>query len=192
MPQLDSLSSDLPEVAPDDERVQWEVLEIIAVIVLVAIGILVVGGLLGALIFANSDEIPGGFTTQATWNAVSRGAAWSGPLTSMILLGLMGVAWFQARPWAVHASAHSDRATVSAHLHRAVRIAGWTLAGLVLSFFGAVASLVSVIGFNWSNNSASFVASLAIPLGASALAVLLLAGAGTWIYIQTRHIAQAT
>jgi predicted neuraminidase len=61
---------------------------------------------------------------------------------------------------------------------------------LVLSFLGAVANVASVIGFYWSSVSASYVASLAVPVGASALAVLLLASAGLWIYVQIRRIAQ--
>jgi hypothetical protein len=174
----------------DNENVPWEVLETIAVVVLVAIGVLALGGLVGALIFVNSDEVLGGFSSQATWNAVGRGASWSGPLITMILLGVMGISWFQARSWAVPANAQSDTPAVFTHLHRTVRIAGWTVVGLVLSLLGAVASVASVIGFNWSSISASYFASLAVPVGASALAVLLLASAGLWIYVQTRRIAQ--
>jgi hypothetical protein len=108
----------------------------------------------------------------------------------MILVGVMGTSWFQARFWAGPSSAQSATAAVFTHLHRSVRIAGWAVVGLVLSFLGAVASLASVIGFNWSSISASYVASLAVPVAASALAVLLLASAGIWIYAQTRRIAQ--
>jgi hypothetical protein len=188
---MNPLSSDTTAEADfDNETVPWEVLEIIATVVLVAIGILALGGLVGALIFVNSDEVVGGFSSQATWNAVGRGASWSGPLITMILLGVMGTSWFQARSWAAPPNAQSDTAAGFTHLHRTVRIAGWTVVGLVLSFLGAVASVASVIGFNWSSISASYVASLAVPVGASALAVLLLASAGLWIYIQTRRIAR--
>jgi len=185
------MSSDAAAEADlDDEDVQWEVQEIIAAVVLVAIGMLALGGLVGALILVNSDEVLGGFSSQATWNAVGRGASWSGPLTTMILLSVMGSCWFQARSWAGPSNAQINTAAVSTHLHRSVRIANWGVVGLVLSFLGTVASLVSVIGFNWSGPSSSFVASLAVPLGASAIAVLLLASAGIWTYAQTRRIAK--
>ena len=191
MSHTDPVSSDtVAEADLDSENVQWEVPEIIATVVLVAIGILALGGLVGGLIFANSDQVLGGFSSQATWNAVGRGASWSGPLITMILVGVMGASWFQARSWAGPSSAKSATAAVVTHLHRTVRIAGWAVVGLVLSFLGAVASLTSVIGFNWSSISASNVASLAVPVGASALAVLLLASVGMWIYVQTRRIAE--
>lgn len=187
--EADRLGPDSAGTDSDDEDAPWEVPELIATIVLVAVGVIAVGGLIGALVFVNSDEVSGGFSSQTTWNAVERGASWSSPLIAMILLGVIGTMWIQTRSRVGASSAQHEAARFSAHVRRTLCIAGWTVAGLVLSLLGAAADFASTIGLYWSYNSASFAASIAIPVGASAIAVLLLAVAGFWTYVQTRRLA---
>jgi hypothetical protein len=187
--EADRLGADSARTNSEDEDVPWDVPELIATIVLVAVGVIAVGGLIGALVFVNSDEGPGGFSSQTTWNAVERGASWSSPLIAMILLGVIGTMWIQTRSRVGASSTQHEVAQFSAYVRRTLRIAGWTVAGLVLSLLGAAADFASTIGFYWSYNSVSFAASIAIPVGASAIAVLLLAVAGIWTYIRTRRLA---
>jgi hypothetical protein len=190
---MSNASPPIPHVAVDavfeDERVRWEPPEVVATVVLAAVGIIALGGLVGAVVYAASNVVPGAFSPQAAWEAVGRGAAWSGPILTMILLGILAVCWWQARAWAALVSAHETAATAAAHLYRSIRIAAWAVVATVLSVLGAVASVVSVIGFN-RGLTADYVASVAIPVGADALAVLLLAATGLWLFTQIRRLGQ--
>lgn len=121
------------------ERTAWDVPEFGAIAVLVGMGVLVVGGL--------ASGIDTAVTAFGAPTAVEFGAEWAEPVLAMILLGVIGLSWWQFQAWAdADFDDANDETEATVHMDRFLKIALWAQIGLVLtiagtaSIFGAVVS----------------------------------------------------
>jgi hypothetical protein len=177
--------SDISAVAfPDDldgsgQRLAWEVPETAAVAVLVAVGVLMAGGLVAGIVAAGTP-----FRIAAS-TAISFGATWAGPLLAIALLGIAGLCWWQSEAWgALSEPDEESKRTFEAvgHMQRAHRICQWTQIELLLICLGAVALVVSSTLLSTGGLSANAVSwARIIVQTANLLAVLAVASVGVWI-----------
>jgi len=174
------------DVAESDERLAWEVPELAAVAVLVAVGVLMVGGLAAGIVASTTSY--GGIPSSGmvAGNAISFGATWAGPLLAIALLGVVGLCWWQVEAWGDAGEpddAHDRAVEVAGHVRRARQISRWTLAALLLTCVGTAALVVgSVLLSTGGGGTAGPVAwSRTIVEVANLLAVLAVAGVGAWI-----------
>ncbi len=182
----DATAADSPDhIAQSEERLAWEVPETAAVAVLVAVGVLIVGGLVAGIVASTASY--GGITPTGigTGTAISFGATWAGPLLAIALLGIVGLCWWQVDAWSDASEPDGERSRaveVAGHIRRAHRISQWTQAALVLVCAGAAALVASSALLSTGGVSANPVNWARIIVeGANLLAVLALAGVGIWI-----------
>ena len=173
---ISGVPPDLFDPGQDHAEVPWEVPEIAATAVLVAVGALIVGGLATGVLVANSAELPYAGLSQQTWNAIAFGTAWANPLVAIVLLGVMGLCWWRADRWIERPD--DEPRFAAGHLGRVRRIAVWAVVGLLISAVAAVASLAAVIGFNIPSHAPQLVATRVIPTAASAIGVIAVVSAG--------------
>jgi hypothetical protein len=171
--------SDEEDDAPP--RSPWELPEIVAVAVLVAFALLVVGGLVTGILAgtAQNGPSPG---NQLIGLSLQYGTEWAEPLLAVVLLAVLGLCWWQFQTWAdVTETTSDDEQAFDAqgHIHRARQITIWTQAALGLTALGSVAlfagGVLSATGYSqvaWSHDFYE---------GASALAVIVLAGVGLFV-----------
>jgi hypothetical protein len=181
---------DIPDAdSPDDidrsrVRLAWEIPEIAAVAVLMAVGALIVGGLVAGIV-ASTPTYVGTSARFATGNAISFGAFWAGPPLAIALLGVVGLSWWQLETWRAASEPDDERdqrAEAAGHMRRAHRISQWSQVALLLICAGAVAlvvssTLLSTGGVN--SNSADW--ARVVVEAANLLAIVVVAGAGIWI-----------
>jgi len=103
----------------------WELPEAAAVAVLVAIGALIVGGVVAGIVASTASD--GGLTPShiVAGNAISFGAQWAGPVFAIVLLGVVGLCWWQSEAWsdASEPDDEQDRELeVAGHVRRARQI----------------------------------------------------------------------
>jgi hypothetical protein len=184
--------SDISAVAfPDDldgsgQRLAWEVPETAAVAVLVAVGVLMAGGLVAGIVAAGTPSYGGGTSLRiAASTAISFGATWAGPLLAIALLGIAGLCWWQSEAWgALSEPDEESKRTFEAvgHMQRAHRICQWTQIELLLICLGAVALVVSSTLLSTGGLSANAVSwARIIVQTVNLLAVLAVASVGVWI-----------
>jgi len=175
-------SDDLDEPV---ERVPWEVPEIATVTVLVATGVLMAGGLAAGIV-ASTPSYGGGTPLRITAStAISFGATWAGPLLAIVLLGVVGLCWWQADAWCAGSETGEKRDDVNeaaGHVRRAHRISQWTQVELLLVCAGAVALVASSALLSTGGISANAVdwARIIVEV-ANLVAALAVAGVGVWI-----------
>jgi hypothetical protein len=183
----DAPAADFPDdIAQSDERLAWEVPETAAAAVLVAVAVLMVGGLVAGIVASTTSY--GGITPSGVvaGNAISFGATWAGPLLAIALLGVVGLCWWEFQAWSDASEPDEVRyrvVEVAGHIRRAHRISQWTQVALLLICAGAAAlvvgSLLLSTGGGGSANSVNW--SRTIVEVANLLAVLVVAGVGVWI-----------
>lgn len=183
----DAPAADTPDDIPHSgERLAWEVPEAAAVAVLVAVGVLIVGGFVAGIVASTTSY--GGITPSGivAGNAISFGATWAGPLLAIALLGVVGLCWWQFEAWSEASEPDDERGRVlemAGHIRRANRISHWTQAELLLICAGAVALVVgSVLLSTGGGGDANPVDwSRTIVAVADLLAVVVVAGTGAWV-----------
>lgn len=169
----------------DDAReppVDWEVPEIAAIAILVAVGLLVLGGLATGI--AASAGAPAAFgpgaEAVATGSAIQVGAVWAEPMLAIVLLGVLGVCWWHVDAWS-GAVSDADRAEAAGHILRGRKIARWVSVALVLTLAGSVALFAGLLLTNsHSGNVPSLIWSRDIYEAASVLAVATIVLGGMW------------
>ena len=176
-----------------EPRVDWEVPEMAAVVVLVAVGLLVLGGLAtGIAAAAGAPEAVGpGAGTVAAGSSIQLGAVWAEPLLAIVLLGVLGVCWWQVDAWSA-APNDSDPPEVAGHIRRGRQIALWVNAALILTLAGSVALFAGLLLTNsHPGNLPSLVWSRDIYEAASVLAVATIAFGGIWAGTRLKPRADA-
>lgn len=126
-------------------RLTWDVPEIAAVAVLAVVAILALTGLVTGIVV--STDAQGPTLRAAVGSTIALGAAWSGPVTAILLLGALGACWWQRESW-TDAAEYGDEATVveaSAHVSRSRLLSQWTQAAFVLVMAGTIALFVGAI-----------------------------------------------
>lgn len=166
-----------------EPRVPWEVPEVAAVVVLVAVGLLILGGLGTGIAATIGSTVPigAGAGTEVTGESIAFGTTWAGPLLAMVLLAVLGLCWWQVHGWA-EVSAEVEHHEASTHVLRGQRLAWWAKGALVLTLAGSFASLA---GTMLTNSAAvaepALIWSRDIYDVASVLAVAVIASGGVWI-----------
>lgn len=144
--------------------------------VLLATLLMVMGGLASGIAY--------GVSALTASTAVQFGAQWAGPVLAMILLGLVGLAWWQYEGWADADS--DDEAGESegiVHMQRMRRVAFLAEIGLMLTVAGTGSALGGIVAsdIDLPFGAPSFTWSRVFLSAAFFLAVTVLAGAGLLI-----------
>jgi hypothetical protein len=178
--------SGLDELSPGESapgsRLDWEVPEIVAATILVSMAILPIGGLATGIareISTSGQVFPSGLDNQQVWSAVSFGAEWASPFVALILLGVVGLCWWQWQGWSevIEDPERVDETSEAlGHLQRAQRTAMWTRVVLVVTAIGSIAGFVADLDVNGGSQ-----ATLDIFPGVETLAVLVLLAGALWI-----------
>lgn len=169
-----------PVPGEDDGPVAWIVPEIASLGVLVLAALLAAGGLATGIVSVLGSQQDALTGTQLTGQALENGASWGGALLAVALVGVLGVAWWQAGTYAAPGDPDLEAAT---RLWRAWQLRRFALIGLLLTAAGAVAGFVGVLittlnvplgvpPINWARD---------ILEGASTLATVLVAAVGIWV-----------
>ena len=107
----------------------WEFPEIAAVVVLVAVGLLALGGLATGLATVWQQRLPG-FNRVLAGRAVGLGGGWANVPLAGVLLGVMGVCWWTQRRWKPRLDNPSQGIIAAIHIGRCGAFAIWTQAAL--------------------------------------------------------------
>jgi hypothetical protein len=163
-----------------ERKVDWEVPEIAAIVILTAVGILILGGLATGIAAAAGSQ--GAFGPGAgdvlAGASIQVGAEWAEPVLAIVLLGVLGLCWWHVSAW----SGVPDHAPsqVASRIRRARQIARWANGTLLLTLAGSIALLVGeVLTYSQSHRS-SLIWSHYIYEGASTLAVAVITTGGLW------------
>lgn len=176
-------AADEPAISEDDlgpPGPAWEFPEIGIVVVLVGVGLLALGGMATGIArgFAVPSPYPPGLSRQFVGASIQLGAVWATFLPAALLLGLMGVCWWNLNEWepdADEVESPDDMVEAEGHLRRGRGIVIATQIALVLTSTAAIAGLVGAI---LEYQSASQLWPSYFYTGAQTLAVLLVATTG--------------
>jgi uncharacterized membrane protein (DUF485 family) len=175
----DGIVSDATEALPQGGSVAWEVPEIAGVAVLVAFFVTVVGGLAMGIDVSVGQQAPYVDQMENTWNAIQFGASWAEPLLAIILLGVVGLCWWQVEAWSDELDEDTEEGLAAfGHLRRARQISRWALGALILTATGAVADLIALIGFNIPAHGGQVAWARVIGVGAATVATVVVVVAG--------------
>lgn len=158
-------------------RFPWTVPEIGVAGVELAIAALIVGGVAAGIVLGVS--LPGSGSVVAM--AAQYATLWAGVVVSTLLLGAIGVCWWQ-RAKIGTPNADEDRARDATwRLWRVRRLALGAMAELLLSMLGSIASLVGRLGELVPGDGAQSVAGVWLPGIADIVGTVVIGLAGLWI-----------
>lgn len=182
----DSLDDDYSSKTP----LTWEVPEIFGAAVLASVSVLGVGGLatgIARAITEAASNFPPGLGSQEVWNAIAFGSEWAGPLLAIVVLGVLGLCWWQVDAWLevteTLGSDDDESEEARGHMHRAHLIARWAMTTLAVTAAGSIAGFVAEVG----TNTGQSLWTIDIYGGGSLLAVLVLLSAAVPVYRKTQH-----
>jgi len=139
-----------PSAAPEAAGAgpAWEALEIVGAAVLGGVGILAMGGLaVGIARMAVISAPPG--EGQYMWSAIEFGAEWATFVVAVIVLGVLGLCWWQLQAWA-EVIADPDEAgqlpDALGHIRRAGQLTRWAEVALGLTLVGSVSGFAGSVG----------------------------------------------
>jgi hypothetical protein len=177
--------ADEPTTTADDvgpSAPAWEFPEIVVVVILCGVVLLGVGGLATGIArsFAAPSTFPSGFDRQFVGDSVQLGSNWASFVLAAVLLGLMGVCWWNLNEWEPEedqVQSSGEITQTQGHLRRGCVIIVATQATLVLTSAGALAALVGAI-LAYQSGSGVELWSTYFNVGAGTLAVLIVATTG--------------
>jgi len=180
VPTADEPASTEDRVGPP--RPAWEFPEIGAVVILTGVALLAVGGLATGIAhsFAAPSTFPPGFDRQFVGDSVQLGSTWASFVLAAVLLGLMGVCWWNLNEWELdvdQVQSPDDVAETQGHLRRGCAIIVATQVTLVLMSAAAIAALVGAI-LSYQSGSGVTLWSTYFDTAAGTLAVLIVAATG--------------
>ena len=177
--------------APGEGRgpgLAWEVPEVLAAVVLLAVAVLAAGGLAAGI--SLSVSVQSALPSPSVWSAVQFGSQWADPLVALVLLGVLGVCWWQLQAWAevVEEDADGDRSEALGHMRRARLTVWWAVGAFGVTAVGSIAEFASTIG----QGDAGVTWPFDINGGAGMSAVLLVAGTGALVgrHLNRRYLLQ--
>jgi hypothetical protein len=158
----------------------WELPEIGVVVILIGVGLLAIGGLATGIArsFGAPGAYPPGFDRQFVGASIQFGTTWASFVLAAVLLGLMGVCWWNLNEWepeADDAQSPEDRAESEGHLRRGCGIIVAIQIALVLTSAASIAALVGAI-LEYQRPIVAW--SIDFSVGAGTLAVLIVATTG--------------
>jgi len=126
----------------------WEAAEILGAAVLGGVGILAMGGL--AVGIARIAVIQEPFAnSQYSWNAIEFGAEWANFVVAVIVLGVLGLCWWQLQAWTAVVEDPEEAGQLPdalGHIRRAGQLTRWAEVALGLTLLGSVAGFAASVG----------------------------------------------
>lgn len=188
----------------------WSAPELAAAAVLAAVGVLALGGLAMGIDVAATTASPYPGSLVDTWDSITYGASWTGPVLAMAVLAVAGLCWWQADRWAEDAADGSPAAddagagdpttddeadhaagTARWYVARAMQLALWALAALALVALASLALLAAVVGIDVAAPVGQQGWARVIGVSADALAVLVVSGCGAAVARSALRIGAA-
>lgn len=148
--------------------------------VLIGVALLAIGGLAAGIARSTAapTAVPPGFDRQFLGSSIQLGSGWASFVLAVLLLGVMGVCWWNLREWELEADeteSPEDTAESDGHLRRGCGIVTATELALVVIGAGAIAAFVGTL---LEIQSGVAVWSVDFVAGAGTLAVLVVATTG--------------
>ena len=147
-----------------------------AAAVLGGVGILAVGGLAVGMARIAVVSAPLG-EGQYIWSAIDIGAEWANFLVAVIVLGVLGLCWWQLHAWAEVVDDPEEASQLPdalGHIRRARRLTRWAEVALGLTLLGSVAGFAATVGTGGTTELWVF----DLVAGAQMLAVIVIFVAG--------------
>jgi hypothetical protein len=156
-------------------RLRWDAPELAIVAVLATTAILIIAGVVSGIVIGTSTAQPGTGSVVAL-AAQYATEQWAGVFTAFLMLGALGVCWWQHGVWRHESGAdEAQRDEATARRERARRLALLALTGLLLATLGSIASLVgrldSLQSFGAQTTAAVWVPGIAEILGTVAMTI---------------------
>jgi len=162
-----------------EPRVDWDVPEVGAAVILVAVGLLVLGGLATGIAAASGGTQPLGTGVEGSF--IQLGALWAEPLLAIVLLGVLGLSWWRVDVWS-GAPSETALAEVRGHIRRGQHIALWVNGALVLTLAGSMSTFAGLIlTDSQTRNLSSLIWSRDIYQAAGVVAVAVILSGGMWV-----------
>jgi hypothetical protein len=184
-PASESVNIEMPDAA-------WELPELAVIAILASIGLLAIAGAVNGIFYGGQLL---GFQGETFWFALLSAVRWVDASTAALVLGGVGVCWWQYGQW-TNALRPSDSHAVLSHvrrlhiLTRGLRIAFGLM--IVASIAGVVAAIViststpGQFSFDFADDSQAVLAALA----ADVIAVVGFVGASRVFDASSVHLAQ--
>ena len=176
--------TDLPATSDEDRprRLPWAAPEIAVAGILAAFAALSVGGLAAGVDSSANGLTPYLDSFGAIWGAIQAGSAWASAILAAVLLGAVGLSWWQAERWVDDTEESSpDRETALGYIARARLLALWVRVALAITAVGAIAQSTATIGLFVIDNSQAQITRIIIVSVANTVGVLAIAGAAVLI-----------
>jgi len=182
-------------------RSSWEIQEVVAVGVLIAVAILIVSGLASGIAVASTygEQLIVNSGGNQTWGLfLLYSTRWIGVDVTLFLVAVLGLVWWQVDGWAdrlaeledavdeVDASDEAEVVAGVAHIVRNKSIATWTGVFLVVSVVAAIGSVVGMV-LQYSPGSDALSWGQYFLTGGEALASLVLVAIGGFAYVSLRR-----
>ncbi len=164
---------------------------------LVAVGLVVVGGLATAVAATVGTQVVSGPPDLiSTGLEIESGSSWAGAVFSLILLGTLALGWWQFQRWSVASGIggegeEEEPPDTDVHVWRADRIVLLSQVALVINAAGAVAGFVGTLMDVAAGPSIPLDWSRAIGIGAGAVGAVVISFAGVWAGTRLRREPQA-
>jgi len=154
------------------------------VAVLVAFFVIALGGLATGIDVSSSQQAPYlGDPMENIWNAIQFGASWAEPLLAIVLVGVVGLCWWQVEAWSEEIEeARPEGVVAVGHVRRARRISRWAVGGLIVMTMGAIAGFVAMIGFDVPSHPGRLAWSRVIGVGADTVATVVVVLMGLVVF----------
>ncbi len=125
-------------------RTSWELPELGAVGILIAIAVLAVAGLASGIVGSTTQSI--GFPPHLLLAQVLfESTQWAGVSAAFLLLAATGLIWWQVQGWSEALEDDAADSTARRHLRRGRALALWTGVSLVISSVATIGTLVGVL-----------------------------------------------
>lgn len=148
MSQLPTSVRTSPQGGSGADPPTWEVPELIAVAVLASVALVAVGGLVTGITRSFSSTAPFS-SSQDIWSAIELGAEWANVVLAAVVLGVLGVCWWQLEAWREVREEPEDEDALSealGHMQRTRWIISWAMIALGVTAAGSVAGFVAQVG----------------------------------------------
>jgi hypothetical protein len=148
-PMTNLLEEPTAPVSDPAPRLPWEVPELVGVGVLLVVALFALGGLATGVAASLKSQLPDNISP--VWTDLAFGAQWAEPLIALLVLGVLGVCWWQLQAWAEVIEApdeedENDRIQALGHMVRARIGVITSLGALGVTALGSVAGFVGSVG----------------------------------------------
>jgi hypothetical protein len=161
-------------------RTSWELPELGAVGILIAIAVLAAAGLASGIVGSTTQGI--GFPPHLLLaELLVESTQWAGVPAAFFLLGATGLIWWQVQGWSEALQDDAADSIALRHLRRGRALALWTGVSFVISSAATIGTLVGVL---WEGGATPF--RPWVSASGQVVAALILAGVGIYALVAIR------